>query len=186
MRHVPLIMLCAVALAGAGACDNPAPADQPTPKASTEGCMTEGHIWGPCRSDAAPPNGCDAGLTCLTAGANPDERGICTPYGTHGEAVCSSPESIACAAAIGDVVVVTGSGMCGIPCGEQCGGGTVCTQGWPTMCLWPGAPGQDPPPMTSGPSSTTTTSDGGTTAVPQTTSASGTTGPQTTSGTTAI
>jgi hypothetical protein len=154
-----------------GACDNPNP-DPPTPKASTEHCREEGAIWGPCRSDATPPAGCDAGLTCLTAGYHPDERGICTPYGTYGEEVCASPESLACAAEIGDVVVVAGSGMCGIPCGEQCGGGTVCTAGWPAMCLWPGAPGQDPPVMTTGDPSTTatTTSATGTTGAPESTS----------------
>lgn len=179
MRHVLLLVLYAAMI---GACDNPNPGDPPTPKASTEGCMAEGHIWGPCRGDATAPNGCDAGLTCLTAGAADDESGICVPYGTHGEEVCASPESQACAAAIGEVLIITGSGLCGIPCGDGCGGGTVCSEGWPGICLWPGAPGQDPPVMTSGPppADTETTTIGGTTTdTPQTTGS--TTFPESTS-----
>jgi hypothetical protein len=168
MNRTLALALLAVA-ATATACDTPI-AD--APKAITTDCAAEGAIWGPCRADQAPPGGCNPGLTCLTAGWQPNEIGICVPYGTYGAEVCTSPESQACAATIGTMVVVPEVGMCFVDCisDDDCGSGTVCSEGWPGLCLWPGTPGEDPPVMTTGLDTTTTSSGGISTTAAETTS----------------
>lgn len=142
-------------LAALLACD-PRPQAEPQPPP----CFAEGAIWGPCRADQTPPEGCDAGLTCLTTPTG----GLCVPYGDDGERRCAS-ESQECLEQLGEHT--SWIGWCVIFCGEDnaCAGGLACDERH-KECVWPGPPGMEPPPIchdTTGGMTTGQASTGGTT-----------------------
>lgn len=97
-------------------------------------CKSEGYLFGPCRTGAESPNGCDFGLTCLEV----PEGWICVDL--DGEV---SPEEQECSQWVGPIGCSDPLGLCWITCIENgdadCKGGTVCDDRH-KMCVYPKEP----------------------------------------------